>query len=129
MSGRSARSIRNFSLERSPNLVLPNVGQVDFHDFGNSWKVTSSQIASKMVPGDPQWSLDAPWVLLDPPKMKLEKKQIHKTKSKHLTNLENCKDVRRKIIAICLVITPSIARWNIFLFFGGAPYEFPMNSL
>ena len=75
MSGRTARTIRNFSLELSPNLVLPNVGEVDFHDFGNSWKVTSSQIASKMVPGDPQWSLDAPLVLLDSPKMKFEKKK------------------------------------------------------
>ena len=37
-----------------------------------------------MVPGDPQWSLDAPWVLLDAPKMQLEQKQIHKTKSKNL---------------------------------------------
>ena len=33
MSGRSARSIRNFSLELWQDLVLPNVGQVDFHDF------------------------------------------------------------------------------------------------
>ena len=56
-----------------------------------------------MVPGDPQWSLDAPWVLLDPPKMKLEKKQIHKTKSKNLEILKMCKDARRKIIEICLV--------------------------
>ena len=32
----------------------------DFHDFWKYWKVASSQIASKMVPGDPQWSLDAP---------------------------------------------------------------------
>ena len=56
-----------------------------------------------MVPGDLQWSLDAPCVLLDPPKMKLGKKQIHKTKSKNLDNLDFCKEVRRKRIDICLV--------------------------
>ena len=33
MSGRSARSIQNFSLELSQDLVLPNVWQVDIHDF------------------------------------------------------------------------------------------------
>ena len=60
MSGRSARTIRNFSLELSPNLVLQDMGKVDFHDFWKYGKVASSQIASKMVPGDPQWSLDAP---------------------------------------------------------------------
>ena len=31
MSRRSARSIRNFSLELSQDLVLPNVDQVHFH--------------------------------------------------------------------------------------------------
>ena len=56
-----------------------------------------------MVPGDPQWSLDAPWVLLDPPRMKLEKKQIHKMKRTNLGNLEIRKDARWKIIEICLV--------------------------
>ena len=43
MSGRSARTIRNFSLELSWDLVLPNVGQVDFYAFGNYWTVASSQ--------------------------------------------------------------------------------------
>ena len=43
MSGRSARTLRNFSLELSQDLVLPNVGQVDFHDFGKYWEVASSQ--------------------------------------------------------------------------------------
>ena len=37
MSGRSARTIRNFYLNLSPDLVLPNVGQVDFHDFRKHW--------------------------------------------------------------------------------------------
>ena len=46
-----------------------------------------------MVPG---CSLDAPWVLLDPPKIKLEKKEFHETKSKNLGDLEFCKDARRK---------------------------------
>ena len=56
-----------------------------------------------MVPGDSQWSLDAASVLLDPPKMKLESKQNHKTKSKNLEHLEICKDARREIIEIGLV--------------------------
>ena len=43
MSGRSARTIRIFSVEVSPDLVLLDVRKVDFHDFGNYWKVTSSQ--------------------------------------------------------------------------------------
>jgi hypothetical protein len=55
------------------NLITENFQKLIFHDFWISGKVTSSQIASKMVPGDPQWSLDAPGVLLDPPKMKLER--------------------------------------------------------
>ena len=51
----------------------------------------------------PACSRDAPWVLLDPPKMKLEKKQNHETKNEILGNLEICKDARRKIIDIGLV--------------------------
>ena len=43
MSRRTARTIRNFSLEVSPNLVLLDIRKVDFHDFVNYWKVTSSQ--------------------------------------------------------------------------------------
>ena len=46
--------------------------KVDFHDFWISWKVTLSQNTCKIVPGDPRWSLEDPWVL-GPPKMKLEK--------------------------------------------------------
>ena len=80
VSGRTARTIRNFSLEVSPDLVLLDMGNVDFHDFWKYWKIASSQIASKMVPGDRQWSLDAPWVLLDPPKMKLGKNKFRKRK-------------------------------------------------
>ena len=47
MSKRTARTIRIFSLEVSPNLVLLNIRKVDFHDFGNYWKVTSSQNGPK----------------------------------------------------------------------------------
>ena len=43
MSKRTGRTIRIFSLEVSPNLVLLNIRKVDFHDFWNYWKVTSSQ--------------------------------------------------------------------------------------
>ena len=47
MSGRSARTIRNFSLELSPNLVLPNVGQVDFDDFRKHWNFNVLEMALK----------------------------------------------------------------------------------
>ena len=47
MSGRSARSIRNFSLELSQDLVLPNVGQVDFHDFRKYWNFNVQEMALK----------------------------------------------------------------------------------
>ena len=47
MSGRTARSIRNFSLELSQDLVLPNVGQVDFHDFRKYWKFNELEMAVK----------------------------------------------------------------------------------
>ena len=48
MSGRSARTIRNFSLEVSPDLVLLDMGKVDFHDFWKYWKLTSSPNTSKI---------------------------------------------------------------------------------
>ena len=64
----------------------------------------------KMVPGDPsclqidpRWSLDAPWVLLDPPKIKLKIRQIQKNKKWTPGNLEICKDARKQIIQIGLV--------------------------
>ena len=47
MSGRSARTIRNFSLELSPDLVLPNVGQVDLHDFRKHWNFNVLEMALK----------------------------------------------------------------------------------
>ena len=43
MSRRTARTIRFFSLEVSQNLVLLNIRKVEFHDFWNYWKATSSQ--------------------------------------------------------------------------------------
>ena len=49
MSGRSARTIRNFSLELSPDLVLPNVGQVDFHDFRKYWNFNVLEMALKTL--------------------------------------------------------------------------------
>ena len=41
--------MRNFSLEVSPDLVLLNIREVDFHDFGNYWEVTSSQNGLKIL--------------------------------------------------------------------------------
>ena len=73
--------------------VTGNTQQYIFHDFGIFEK-------SNMVIGDlsclqidPQWSLDAPWVLLDAPK-------IESGKHEHL---KICEDARRKIIEIGLV--------------------------
>ena len=48
MSGRSAWSIRNFSLELWQDLVLLNIRKVDFRDFWNYWKATSSQNGLKI---------------------------------------------------------------------------------
>ena len=47
MSGRRARSIRNFSLDLSQDPVLPNVGQVDFHDFRKYWNFNVLEMALK----------------------------------------------------------------------------------
>ena len=47
MSGSSARSIRNFSFELLPDLVLPNVGQADFHDFRKYWNFNVLEMALK----------------------------------------------------------------------------------
>jgi len=49
VSGRSARTIRNFSLELSPDLVLPNVGQVDVHDFRKYWNFNVLEMALKTI--------------------------------------------------------------------------------
>ena len=43
MSARTAKSIRIFSLEVSPDLVLLDVRKVDLHDFGNYVTVASSK--------------------------------------------------------------------------------------
>ena len=45
MSGRRARSIQTFSLEVAQDLVLPNVGQVDFHDFRKYWNFNVLEMA------------------------------------------------------------------------------------
>ena len=69
-------------------------------------------LQDQVVPGDhsclqidPRWSLDAPWVLMDAPKMKFEIRQIQKrTKTKWTPgNLETCKDAHREIIEIGMV--------------------------
>ena len=52
MSGRSARTRRIFSLEVSPDLVLLNMRKLDFHDFRNFLKVTSSQNTFKWTPNE-----------------------------------------------------------------------------
>ena len=47
VSGRRARSIRNFSLDLWQDLVLPNAGQVDFHDFRKYWNFNELEMALK----------------------------------------------------------------------------------
>ena len=60
MSGRTARTIRIFSLEVSPNLVLLNIRKLDFHEFRHFLNVTSSQNTFKWAPnGGPKGPL--PW--------------------------------------------------------------------
>ena len=49
MSGRSAWSIRNYSLELLQDLVLPNVGQVDVHDFRKYWNFNVLEMALKTI--------------------------------------------------------------------------------
>ena len=49
MSGRSARIIRNFHIELSQDLVLPNAGQVDFHDFLKYWNFNVLEMAIKTI--------------------------------------------------------------------------------
>ena len=63
MSGRTARTIRIFSLEVSPDLVLLNIRKHDFHDFRFFLKVTSSQNTFKWAPnGGPKGpSHGIPW--------------------------------------------------------------------
>ena len=60
MSGRTARTIRIFSLEVSPDPVLLNIRKLDFHDFRHFLKVASSQNTFKWAPnGGPKGPL--PW--------------------------------------------------------------------
>ena len=60
MSGRTARTIRNFSLEVSLDLVLLNIRKLNFHDFRHFLKVTSSQQTFKLAPnGGPKGPF--PW--------------------------------------------------------------------
>ena len=56
---RTARSIRNFSLEVSPDLVTGTVQIFGCYDFHHFWKVTSSLNTSNLVFGFPQ-KLGAP---------------------------------------------------------------------
>ena len=53
MSGRSARTIRNFSLELSQDLVLLDVRKSIFQHLTVTWKVTSSQSGLKTFLMDP----------------------------------------------------------------------------
>ena len=60
MSRRTAQTIRIFSLEVSPDLVLQNIRKLDFRDFRHFLKVTSSQNTFKWAPnGGPKGPL--PW--------------------------------------------------------------------
>ena len=53
VSGRSARTIRNFSPEVSPDLVSLDIGKSTFQHFTVNWKVTSSQNGLKTFLFDP----------------------------------------------------------------------------
>ena len=51
-----AWTIRRDCLELWQDLVLQDMGEVDFHVFGKYWKLTSSPNTSKLVLGPPDWS-------------------------------------------------------------------------
>ena len=53
MSGRSVRSIRNFSLELSQDLVLLDIRKSAFQYLKVNWKVASSQNVLKTFLMDP----------------------------------------------------------------------------
>ena len=71
MSGRTARTIRIFSLEVSPDLVLLNIRKLDFHHFRHFLNVTSSQNTFKWAPnGGPRVpSHGIPWAPKGSPPM------------------------------------------------------------
>ena len=105
MSGRSARSIRNFSLELSPDLVLPNVGQVDFHEFRKYWNFNVLEVAIEIfrfVQGLPITPL---FFFLRYFKTSFVNSFFCKKKKKDISKCG--KDARRQIIEICLVKSAS----------------------
>ena len=61
VSGGMARTIRTDFLELWWDLVLHGMGEVDFHVFGEYWKLTLSPNTSKLILGPPRWSLDCFW--------------------------------------------------------------------
>ena len=108
MSGRSARTIRNFSLELSPDLVLPNVGQVDFHDFRKHWNFKVLEMALetfRFVQGLSRTPLflfdvsppDFPSILLQ----KLKISEIEIRKSQNPGSLTSAQNVGRSFGVLC----------------------------
>ena len=107
MSGRSARTIRNFSLELWQDLVLPNVGQVDFHDFRKYLNFNVLEMALKtfrFVQGLPITPL---FLFLRYFKTSFPKLLSGNRTSGNLEISKFGKGARRKTIEICLVKSAS----------------------
>ena len=60
MSGGRGWTIRRDSLELWQGLVLQGIREVDFHVFGEYWKLTASPNTSKLVLGALDWSSEKP---------------------------------------------------------------------
>ena len=77
MSRGMARTIRRDSLELWQGLVLQDLGEADFHVFGEYWKLTSPPNTSKLVLGPPDWS--SFFVLARVPSQELSNKFMFQT--------------------------------------------------
>ena len=108
VSGRSARTIRNFSLELSPDLVLPNVGQVDFHDFRKYWNFNVLEMVLKTFRFVQSLPINTFILFSSIFQNKFSQTYVcwHR-KSGNMEISKFGKDVRRKIIEICLVKSAS----------------------
>ena len=107
MSGRSARSIRNFSRELWQDLVLPNVGQVEFHDFRKYWKFNELEMALKTFRFVQGLHITPLSVFFEISKTICFELLFETLTSGNLKISTFGKDARRKIIEICLVKSAS----------------------
>ena len=101
MFGRSARSTGNFSLELAQDLVLPNVGQVDFHDFRKYWNFNVLEMALKTFRFVQGLHITPLFFFFDTSKPGFLNLFVKVGTSGNLKMSKFGKDARRKIIKIC----------------------------